>query len=106
MAGMPVAVIIEASGLFQNTMQLDAARAHVLDVRLRRFVAVFERTFFLRLAPEDLVVPVGVERRVNVDQIDTRLRQLAELVEIIAAINDPRIDQRRSFGGFCHPGES
>jgi hypothetical protein len=29
-----------------------------------------------------------------------------QLLEIIAAINDARIDKQGSFGGFCHPRES
>lgn len=69
-------------------------------------MAVRERPLLFGLAPEDLVIAVRVERRVNVNQIDARLRQLAKLIEIIAAINDSRVDQRRSFGGFCHPHES
>jgi hypothetical protein len=73
-------------------MQLDAPRAHVLDVRFGRFVAVCERTLLFRLAPEDFVITVRVERRVDIDQIDAALRQLAQLLEVIAAINDARID--------------
>jgi hypothetical protein len=79
-------------------MQLDAARAHVFDVCLGRFVPVFKRAFLFRLAPEDFVVPVRIERRVDIDQIDAAVWQLAELFEIIAAVNDARIDERRGFG--------
>src|SRR5437773_5149006 len=35
MAGVPVAVIIEATGFLEDAMQLDTARAHKLDVSLR-----------------------------------------------------------------------
>jgi hypothetical protein len=35
--------------------------------------------------------------RVDIDQIDTAVRQLAELIEIIAAVNDARIDERRGL---------
>jgi hypothetical protein len=84
-------------------MQLHAAWAHVLDVSFGRFVPIFEAPLFLGLAPEDFVVTVRVEWRVDVDQIDARLGQLAQLIEIIAAVNDARIDER---GGFCHPRES
>ena len=77
MAGVPVAVIVEAAGFLQHAVQFDAARAHVVDVGLGRFVTVFEAAFLLRLAPEDFVVAVRVERRVDVDQIDARIRQLA-----------------------------
>jgi hypothetical protein len=65
-----------------------------------------ERTLLFRFAPKDFVVSVRVEWRVDVDQIDARLRQLAELIEIIAAINDARVDQRRGFGGLRHARES
>lgn len=32
MAGVPVAVIIEAAGFLEHAVQLEAARAHVVDV--------------------------------------------------------------------------
>ncbi len=35
MAGVPVAVIIEATGFLEDAVQLDAPRAHELDVSLR-----------------------------------------------------------------------
>ena len=34
-AGVPVAVIIEAAGFLEHAMQFNAARAHVIDVGLR-----------------------------------------------------------------------
>ncbi len=42
MAGVPIAVVVEAPGFLEHTMQLDTARAHVLDVSLGRFVPVSE----------------------------------------------------------------
>ncbi len=61
-----------------DARELDAAGAHVVDVGLRGSVAIFERALFFRLAPEDFVVAVGVERqfgfahwrRVDVDQVN------------------------------------
>jgi hypothetical protein len=97
-AGVPVAVVIEAAGFLEHAVQFDAARAHVLDVGLGRFVAVFEAALLLRLAPENFVVAIRVERRVDVDQIDAAIRQLAQLIEIIAAVDNPRVEQR---GRFC-----
>ena len=94
MRGVPVAVVIEAAGFLQHAVQLDAARAHVLDVSFGGLMPIGEAPFLFRFAPKNFVVPVRVERRVDVDQIDARLRQLAELIEIIAAINDARVDQR------------
>src|SRR6266481_1516036 len=32
MTGVPIAVVVEAAGFLQNTVQLDATRAHKLDV--------------------------------------------------------------------------
>jgi hypothetical protein len=64
--------------------------------------ARFERALLFCLAQKDFVVPVRIEWRVDVDQIDARLRQLARLFEIIAAINDAGVDQRRGFGGLRH----
>jgi hypothetical protein len=32
------------------------------------------------------------------DEIDAAVRKFAELIEIIAAVNDARIDERRGFG--------
>ena len=75
-------------------MQFDAARAHVLDVSLGRFVAVFEAALFPCFAPEDFVVAVRVKRRVDVDQIDAAVGQLAQLIEVIAAVDNARVDQR------------
>jgi hypothetical protein len=34
-AGVPVAMVVEAAGFFEHAVQLDAARAHELDVSLR-----------------------------------------------------------------------
>jgi hypothetical protein len=62
-------------------------------------VPVFEGAFLLRLAPEDLVVAVGVERRVDVDEIDARRGESPQLVEIVPAVDDPRIDQCRGLTG-------
>jgi hypothetical protein len=42
----------------------------------------------LRLTPKDFVVAVGVERRVNVNQVNAGVGQFGELFQIVAAIND------------------
>ena len=57
-AGVPVAVIVEAAGAFENAGKLLAARAHEFDVGLGRGVAVVEGTLLLGLAPEHFVVAV------------------------------------------------
>jgi len=48
--------------------------------------------FFLCLAPEDLIVAVGVKGRVDVNQVNALSGEFFKLVEIIAAIYYPRID--------------
>ena len=96
-AGVPVAVVIKAAGLFEDAGELHAARAHVVNVGLGVLVAVFKGALFLVLPPKDLVVAVGVERRVNVDQIHAGVGQLGELFQIVAAINDAGVQQ---CGGF------
>jgi len=49
--------------------QLDAARAHVVDVGLGAGVAVLEGALPLGLAPGDPVVALGVERRVDINEV-------------------------------------
>ena len=99
-AGVPVTVVVKAAGFLEHAMQLDAARPHILDVSLGRFVTVCEAAFLLRLAPKHLVIAVRVERRVDVDQIEARLGQLTQLIEIIAAINDSRIPRAPKLWGI------
>src|SRR2546428_13828329 len=55
-AGVPVAVVVEAAGLLEHAGQLDRARPHEFDGRLGRFVPVLERPLLLGLAPEHLGV--------------------------------------------------
>ena len=64
-------------------------------------MAVFEGALLLGLAPEDFVVAVRVERRVDVDQIHARGGQLPELFEIVAAIDDAGVDQAEGFVAIC-----
>ena len=92
---MPVAVVVEAAGFLEDAGELDAAGTHVVDVGRRGGVAVFEGSLFLRLAPEDFVVAVGVERRIDVDQVNAVIGQLGELFEVVAAVDDAGVDQRR-----------
>jgi len=99
MAGVPVAMVIEAAGFLEHTGQFDTARAHVLDVRLRGCVSILEGPLFLGLAPEDLVVAVAVERRVDVDQVHAAVGKFAKLAEVVAAVDDARVDERRRTSG-------
>jgi len=99
MAGVPVAVVIETASLFQYPRNFDAARTHELDVCLRGFVPVFKGPLLLRLAPEDFIGAVGVERRVNINQIDASVGQLPELIEIVPAKDRSCIEQGGRLAG-------
>ncbi len=96
-AGVPVAVVIKTAGLFEDTGELDAARAHVVNVSLGGFVAVFKGALLLGLAPKDFVVAIGVEGRVNVNEVNAGVGQLGELFQIITAVNDAGIEERGRF---------
>lgn len=54
-------------------------------------MAVLERAFLLRLAPEDLVIAIGIERRIDVDEVNAGVGQLLELLKIVAAIDNARV---------------
>ncbi len=45
-------------------------------------------------SPARTVVAVGVEGRVNVNQIHAGVGQLGELFQIVAAINDAGVEER------------
>ena len=94
MAGVPIAVEVKAAGLFENARQLDAAGPHELDVSLRGFMPVVKGPLLFRLAPENLVIPIGIERRINVDEVDAGVGQLLELFKVVAAIDDSGIEER------------
>jgi len=99
-AGVPVAVVIKAASLFEDAGQLHAARAHVVNVTPDVLVAVFKGALLLGLAPDCAsqaltVVAVGVEGRVNVNQIHAGIGQLGELFQIVAAINHAGVEEGR-----------
>jgi len=94
MAGVPVAVIIKTGGLFQHAGQFQAPGPHEVDVCLRAGVAVRKRPLLLGLAPEDFIVAVAVERRVDVDEVNASGGQLGQLLQVVPAIHDPCIHQR------------
>ena len=93
MAGVPIAMVIEAARLFEHSCQFDAARAHELDIGLGGFMPVLEGAFLFRLAPEHFIVAVGVEWRIDVDQVHAGVRKFPELVEIVPAVDDAGIEQ-------------
>ena len=63
----------------------------------RGFVTVFKGALLPGLAPEDLGVAVGVEGRVNVNQIHAGVGQPGGLFQIVAAVNDAGVEERTGF---------
>jgi hypothetical protein len=55
-------------------------------------VPILERTFLFGLAPKDLVVTVGVEWRIDVNQIDAGGWQFRQLFEVLPTVNDAGIN--------------
>ena len=78
-AGVPVAVVIKAAGLFEDAGQLHAARPHVVNVGAGGFVAVFKGALLLGLAP----------------MVASPTR--TELFQIVAAINEAGVEEGRRF---------
>jgi hypothetical protein len=92
MRSVPIAMVVEAAGSLENAGQLDAAGAHEVDIRLGGFVTILEGALFLRLSPKHLVVPIGIERGINIDEIHALTGELAELVQAVPAIDNSRIE--------------
>ena len=62
---------------------------------------VFEAAFLFRLAPEDFVIAIRIEGRVDVDEINAGWRELSQLVEVVAAVDDAGVDDGRWLGGHA-----
>src|ERR1039458_7953099 len=60
--------------------------------------------YFTGRAPEDFVVAVGVEGRVNVNEVNAGIRQLGELFQIVAAINDAGVEEGGGFQPWSSNG--
>jgi hypothetical protein len=71
----------------------------IVNVSLGVLVAVFKGALLLGLAPKvraglaTIVVAVGVEGRVNVNQIHAGVGHLGELFQIVAAVDDARVEE-------------
>jgi hypothetical protein len=50
-------------------------------------MAVLKSAFFLGFAPKHFIVPVGVERWVNVNEINASVRQTGQLLKAISAVD-------------------
>src|ERR1035437_6303854 len=55
--------------------------------------------YFTGRAPKDFVVAVGVEGRINVNQIHAGVGQLGELFQIVAAVDDAGVEEGGGAGG-------
>src|ERR1035438_6500139 len=93
-AGVPIAVKIKAASLLENSRQLDATGPHELDISSRRLVAILKGSLLFRLAPEYLVGPVGIKRRIDINEVDAAIGQLLQLLQVVAAIDNSRIEKR------------
>ena len=58
-------------------------------------MAIIERTHLPLFVPEHFVISIGIEGRIDVDQINAGVRELRQLIQIIPAVDDLRIDERR-----------
>ena len=96
MRGVPIAVVIKRPCILQNAGYFHTTRPHDVDVGSRRFVPIFKGALLFRLTPKHLVISVGIERRVDVDQIDALIWKPAELVDAVPTTDDLRIDFRRA----------
>src|SRR5262245_6877799 len=82
-----------ASGFLEDAGESDAKRT----LAAMRRDAGRGRNASLR--PENLVVAVGVERRVNVDEVNALVGELGELFEIVAAVDDAGVDEGGGLSG-------
>ena len=86
-AGVPVAVVVEAAGGLEYPVQFRYARTHVADISHSIAVAVVEGTLFLVVAPKHFVVAVGVEGRVNIDQVNCLGWEMLKYFQAVPAIH-------------------
>jgi hypothetical protein len=91
--GVPIAVVIEAAGLPEDSGQFNTAGSHEVNVGLCAGMAVLETALLLGLAPEHLVIAVAIKRGVYV-QVNAGIRQLLELFQVIAAVDDAGVYER------------
>src|SRR5580700_3785673 len=95
MNSVPIAMVVERPGFLEYPGEFLAARPHVVDVGLCGLMAVLKSALFFRLSPKHFVVPVRVERRIDVDKINAFSGKLAKLVVTVPAVNNSSIDLRR-----------
>jgi hypothetical protein len=49
---------------------------------------VLERPLFPCITPKHFIILVGIERRVDIDQVDAIFRKIFQMLEAISAIDD------------------
>jgi hypothetical protein len=54
-------------------------------------MAVLKRSPFLCLSPEHLIIPIGVEWRIDVDKVYAAIGQRLQSVKAIATVDNPRV---------------
>jgi hypothetical protein len=91
-------MIIEAPTRLQDAGDLDTSRSHVFDVSLGGGVAILKRALLLRLAPEHLVIAIGIKRRVDVAEVYAVVGKLTKLFQAIAAVNDASVTREEGRG--------
>lgn len=69
-AGVPIAMEIEAARSLENAVELTHSRLDETKICLNALVPVFEGPALSSLAPEGFILSVGVEWWVNVDEVD------------------------------------
>ena len=78
MAGMPITMTIEAPGVFEHTGKLYTSRPPEIRDRLAsRHVCLRQLRFFFCLPLEYFVISIRIERRVDVDQVNAFVLQVA-----------------------------
>src|SRR5882724_11085224 len=62
--GVPVAMVVEAARLLEDSRHFHAPWTHELDIDLGGFMSILECPLLFRFAPKHFVVTVGVEWRI------------------------------------------
>src|SRR3989338_9239580 len=67
MTCVPVAVIVETSGFFEDSIHFEYPETHMLNICFRVSKSIFKCSFLLNVTPKYFIVPVTIERRVNIN---------------------------------------
>jgi hypothetical protein len=64
-------------------------------------MAVLESALLFGLAPKHFIIPVGVERWVDVNEINASVRQPGQLLKAIPAVDSFGQDSARLLNHYC-----